>query len=114
VKNGLVFAQEGDTLPAVAPAQLLNFGRGPALIMEDGRVLWYGRLSGPGRSAAALFLDDQVLVRTGVTKIGGRTLVGLNVGADSMSITPQDDQLVFTGTLAGGVEGAFSMDLSGL
>ena len=55
----------------------------------------------------ALFRDDQVLVRTGVTLIGGRPLVRIDGSGNAMSLAPQGDTLVFTGTLAGGTEGAF-------
>lgn len=114
VKNGSVLAREGDTLPSVAPDVLVDFGRGPALLDDAGRVVWYARLSGPGGSSEALFLDDQVLVRTGVTQIGGRSLLGIDGEVDAMSLGSQGDLLVFTGTIAGGIEGAFLMDVSGL
>jgi hypothetical protein len=107
VQDDVVLAREGDSPPSVAPAVLVGFGRGPALIDEAGQVVWYGRLSGPGGGSEALFLDGEVLVRTGVTQIGGRTLTRIDGGVDAMSLSPQGDLLVFTGTLAGGSEGAF-------
>lgn len=112
VKDGTVLAREGDSLPSIAPQVVAGFGSGPAKIDEAGRVIWYARLSGQGRRSEALFLDDQVLVQTGVTEIGGRLLVGIGGGVDAMSLSPQGDLLVFKGTLAGGIEGAFTMDLS--
>jgi hypothetical protein len=114
VRNGSVLAREGDTSPAVAPDVFVDFGRGPALLDDAGRVVWYARLSGPDGPSEALFLDDEVLVRTGETLIGGRTLIGIDGDVDAMSLGPQGDLLVFRGTIAGGVEGAFAVDVSGL
>lgn len=113
VRDGAVLAREGDVLPSVAPHVLTGFGSGPALLDEQGRVLWFGRLAGPGGRSEALFLDDQVLLRTGATEVDGRTLMGLGSGVDAMSLSPQGNTLVFRGTLAGGVEGAFLLDLTG-
>ncbi|MEM7310591.1 MAG: hypothetical protein AAF682_28200 [Planctomycetota bacterium] len=113
VQDDVVLAREGDVLPSAAPAVLLGFGRGAARIDEAGRVVWYGRLSEPSGNSEALFRDGQLLVRTGVTRVGGRLLVGLDGGVDALSLSSLGNQLVFRGTLEGGVEGAFTLDLSG-
>lgn len=112
VENGAVLAREGDVLAAVAPATVAGFGRGPALIDDSGRVVWRAALLEAGASSQALFVDDELLVRTGVTQIAGRRLVSLDGGAEAMSLTPDGERLVFRGTLVGGVEGAFALDLN--
>ncbi len=112
VKNGQLLAREGDSPPAVAPDVVVGLGRGPALVGDTGVVVWYARLDGPGGPSEALFLDDQVLVRTGVTTIAGRRLVDLPGEADAISLSPLDDAIVFRGTLAGGVEGVFRIGLA--
>ncbi len=114
VKNGQVLAREGDAPAAVAPDVVDGLGRGPALVGDNGKVVWYAHLSGPGGPSEALFLDNQLLVRTGVTMIGGRLLEALSPESGSLALAPLDDLLVFRGTLAGAVEGAFSLDLSSL
>jgi hypothetical protein len=111
VRSGQLFAQEGDSPPAVAPAVIDGLGRGPALVCEDGRIVWYAHLSGPGGPSEALFVNNQLLAQTGVTQIGGRLLQRISALPDALSISPQEDLLVFTGTLEGGLEAAFLMDL---
>ncbi len=114
VKSGQVFAREGDSPAAVAPDVLTGFGRGPARLDDQGRTVWYAQLDGPGGPSQALFVDDQLLARTGVTQVAGRTLVRLGDGPDDVSLTPISGQLLFTGTLAGGVEAAILVDLDDL
>ena len=109
VHNGQVLAREGDSPPAVAPAVIVGFGRATPLVGEDGRVVWYAHLSGPGGPSEALFVDNQLLLQTGVTQIAGRTLRRLSALPEALSISPAEDQLVFTGTLHGGLVGAFLM-----
>ncbi len=70
-----------------------------------------GRWDEHGRSSEALFRDDQVLVRAGQTTVGGRLLVGLSSGPDDLAITPQGELLLFKATVAGGLEGAFILEL---
>ncbi len=111
VKNGTAFVREGDTLPALAPFTFDGFGRGRALIDQDGHVVWYGHWEEHGRSSEALFRDDQVLVRAGQTTVGGRLLVGLSSGPDDLALAPQGDLLLFKGTLDGGIKGVFTLDL---
>jgi hypothetical protein len=111
VKDGAVFVRAGDTLPAIAPFTFDGFGRGRALLDPDGHVIWYGHWDEHGHPSEALFRDDQVLVRAGQTLVGGQLLVGLSSGPDELSITPQGDLLLFKGTLAGGLEGAFTLEL---
>ena len=111
VKNGSVFVREGDRLPAIAPFTLDGLGRGRALIDEGGHVVWYGHWAEPDGSSEALFRDDEVLVRAGQTLVDGQLIVGLSSGPDDLALTPQGDRLLFKGRLAGGLEGAFSLEL---
>jgi hypothetical protein len=111
VKDGAVFVRAGDTLPAIAPFTLDGFGRGRALLDQDGHVIWYGHWNEHGHPSEALFRDDQVLVRARQTIVDGQLLVGLSSGPDDLAITPQGGHLLFKGTLVGGLEGAFTLEL---
>jgi len=111
VKDGAVFVRAGDTLPAIAPFTFDGFGRGRALLDQDGHVVWYGHWNEHGHPSEALFRDDQVLVRAGRTLVGGQVLAGLSSGPDDLSLAPQGELLLFKGTLAGGLEGAFTLEL---
>lgn len=111
VKDGAVFVREGDSVPDIAPFTFDGFGRGRAQLDQSGSVVWYGRWDEHGHPSAALFRDDRLLVRTGQTTIDGRLLVGLSSGPDDLALTPQGELLIFKGTLEGGVEGAFVLEL---
>jgi hypothetical protein len=111
VKDGAAFVREGDTLPDIAPFTFDNFGRGRALLTQGDHVIWYGHWNEPGHSSEGLFRDDRILVRVGQTSVQGQLLVGLSSGPDDLAATPQGKELLFTGTLAGGLEGAFRLEL---
>jgi hypothetical protein len=111
VSSGLVVVQEGDGLPAIDPFTFDGFGDGRALLDDGGHVVWYGHWQEPGRRAEGLFRDAELLVRTGVTTVGGRLLAELGSRPDDMALTPDGDRLLFKGTLEGGVEGAFVLGL---
>ena len=73
--------------------------------------MWYGRWHEQGRPSEGLFRDDRLLVRAGQTTVDGQLLVGLSSGPDDLARTPKGDVLLFKGTLAGGLEGAFALEL---
>lgn len=111
VKDGADFVREGDTVPAIAPFPLEGFGRGRALLDGSGRVVWYGQWTEQGHRTEGLFRDDELLVRPGQATVGGQLLEGLGSGPDDLALLPTGGQLLFKGTLAGGLEGAFLLDL---
>ena len=110
VKDGAAFVREGDTLPDIAPYTFDGFGRGRALLDQGGHVVWYGHWDEHGHSSEGLFRDDRLLVRTGQV-IGGQVLASLGSGPDDIALTPKGDMLLFKGTLAGGLEGAFVLEV---
>lgn len=77
VRDGMAFRQAGESLPAIAPWKLTGFGDGPAIVDQQGRVLWYGSFDhpDPGRDEA-LFLDETPLIREGITFLAGERVVG--------------------------------------
>ena len=116
VKNGAKFVQEGDGHPAIAPFVFNELGNGPAKLTADGRILWFGGWndSAPGAYREALFLDQKMLVREGQTQVNGVLLQDIEQENDSYTITADGQSVIFIGTLAGGVEGAFLLSLDGV
>lgn len=110
VRDGAKLAQEGDVLPAIAPFALVDLGRGRGVLDDSGGVLWYGRWNDPAGPAEGLFLDGALVVRAGATEIGGVMLVDLEDGPHSFAQSTDGDYVVFTGTLANGVHGAFAIN----
>ena len=111
VRNGSKLAQEGDVLPATAPFAIDDLGSGRGILDAAGRVLWYGRWNDPSQVGEALFLDQDVLVRTGTTTVGGIPLAGLSSGPVDFDLSAAGNYVVFTGTRADGRQGAFALNL---
>ncbi|MGE0480060.1 MAG: hypothetical protein AB7Q17_06265 [Phycisphaerae bacterium] len=70
IRNGQKFMQEGDLAPQVGGETLTGFGTGPVWINDLG-VVWYGAWTGATANNHGLFLNDQLLIRRGVTTIDG-------------------------------------------
>ena len=116
VRNGVKFVQEGDGHPDIAPFVLNELGNGPAKLTDSGSVLWFGGWNdtAPLAYREALFLDSTIIVREGQTTIGGVLLTDIDQQNDSFTITPDGQFVIFKGTLAGGLEGAFLLSFSGI
>jgi hypothetical protein len=111
VRSGVEFRQEGDTLPAIAPHVISHFGNAPVLIANSGEVLWYGDWDDPDLdSDTGLFLDDALLVREGVTTVGGVFVEQIGAVPGSFTISPNGRFVVFTATLRNGKQGAYRID----
>ena len=111
VKNGAVFLQEGDVPSGVAPDAITGFGTGPVLLTERGNVLWFATLTGAPSTAESLWLDQRLLVRTGVTQVNGVTITDLSNLQDGYTISPNGRHVVFEATLSDGTNGAYRLDL---
>lgn len=113
LKNGVKFVQEGDTHPDIAPFVFNELGNGPAKLTSSGQVLWFGGWndSAPLAYREALFLDQTMIVREGQTMINGMLLEDIEQQNDSYTITADGKNVIFIGTLAGGIEGAFLLAL---
>jgi hypothetical protein len=111
VRSGAKLVQEGDSLPDIAPFALDDLGRGRGILDSSGGVLWYGHWNDPSHNGEGLFLDSDVLVRTGSMTVGGVPLADLADGPVSYDFAAGGNYVVFTGTLADGREGAFALNL---
>ncbi len=114
VRTGLKFAQEGDAHPAIAPFVLAGFGTGRAIVRPDGQLLWYARWNDTAQPAEGIFLGQQLLVRAGVTTVGGVPIVDLESGPQALAMSESGQYLVFQGRRAGGPLEAFLLDLGGM
>jgi hypothetical protein len=113
VKDGAIFKREGENFPAIGPFRLEGFGSGsgPICIDDDGNVLWYGDWDDPNTEAdTGLFLNETLIVDEG-TAAGGAVLDEIASGEDAFMLSDNGDWLIFEGTLAGGIDGAFIVDL---
>lgn len=73
IRNGQLFAQEGTPAPGLTET-IVNYGTGPVRINDNGDVIWYAQISGDANTNQVLYLNDRLLVRKGVTQVGGRTI----------------------------------------
>ncbi len=98
---------EGDALPSIAPwtIQAIPYDT-PVFLTDDGKVLWYADWNDPDTSRdEGIFLDGQLLVQEGVTRVAGVVIEALNPAG--LSLSPNGRYAVFRGRLAGGVEALF-------
>jgi len=114
VLDGAVFRREGDSLPAIAPFALTSFGTssGPVWVDDGGRVVWYGDWDDPDTDRdTGLFRDDTLLIREGVTTVGGVPIDTIASGADAFVLSDDGSKLIFEATLDDGTNGAFMITL---
>lgn len=113
IKNGALFRQEGQSLPAIAPFNFTSFGTSAPVDMDDnGNVLWWGDWDDPDTTKdTGLFLNDTLLVQEGVTTIGGVLVQSVAGVQDAFKISPDGRWVIFEADLAGGLNGAFLIDL---
>lgn len=113
VKNGSVLYRTGETLPDIAPHELIAFNAGGAWggnavrIANTGQVLWYGRWNDGVTNRNGIFLDDKLVVQSGVTQVGGQTVTNLS----KADIAEDGQSLIFVGLLDSITRGLFRLDL---
>jgi len=110
--NGQPLVLYGDQLPDIAPFEIRRVQGRPIDIADTGDVLWWGEFNdtNPG-SNDALFLNDSLLVRTGVTQIGGATVEELDTGEYGYFLSDNGRYVVFEATLSDGRVGLYQIDL---
>jgi hypothetical protein len=114
VRNDEVFKQEGETFPAIAPFQLESFGSnsGPVQIDDGGNVVWYGDWNDPNTNIdTGIFWNEHLMVQEGVTIIDGSILDEIANVSDAFMLSDDGKWLIFEGTLLGGINGAFMVNI---
>ncbi len=88
-----VFAQEGDTLPALAPHAISGFGSGPVYITGSGDVVWIADTDNPDTADVALMLNGTPVLVEGQV-IDGETVTSINTGEHGFSVSPAGNQII--------------------
>ena len=110
-----IFRQEGDAAPN--GFSLTGFGTtaGPVYLGNNGNVLWYGEWDDPNQDTnSGLFLNESLLVEEGVSVINDLVVDTINSGTDAFCLSDDGAWIIFEATLAGGINGAFVIELPGL
>jgi hypothetical protein len=116
ILNGAVFRQEGQTLPSISPFLLTAFGTGSGPVQVDnaGNVLWFGDWDDPNTGIdTGLFLNDELLIQEGVTKINDLLVTSFNTGQDGFQLSNNGQFAMFEATLEDGTNGAFLIQFDG-
>lgn len=114
VRNGAKFVQEGDVHPAFAPFAIDDLGQGRALLLPDGKLVWYAHWNDTSAPAEALLYEHLPVVRAGVTNVAGVPIVDLAADEHAFTLSRNGQYLIFRGARAGGPEEAFLLDLGGM
>ncbi len=101
IRDGAVFVREGDTLPAIAPFAIQDFGGSIGVfILPSGDVLWFGDWDDPDTSRdEGLFLNDQLILQEGVTVVGGNTIVDLADFTESLHVSEDGQFAIIEGEI---------------
>ena len=113
IKNGEVFKQEGE--PAPGGFAFTGFGSttGPVRIGNNGKVVWFGEWDDPDTDRnSGLFVDDTLVVQSGVTEIDGLTVESVKDIQDSFAMSSDGGWVIFEAALTNGIEGVFSIELN--
>ncbi|MBL0921712.1 MAG: hypothetical protein IBJ10_06245 [Phycisphaerales bacterium] len=112
VRNGEVVAQEGFGHASIGGFVFTSFGTGAIDMDNHGNVLYYGDWDDPNTLMdTGLFLNDQLIVQEGVTLIDGLVVTGISAVQDNFAISDNGRWIIFEGTLAGGISGAFIIQI---
>lgn len=112
VRNGAVVAQEGSGHADIGGFVFTSFGTGAIAMDNAGNVLYYGDWDDPNTDIdTGLFLNDQLIVQEGVTMIDGVILDTIASVQDNFAISNNGRWIVFEGTLVGGIDGVFMINI---
>ncbi|MFH1680818.1 MAG: T9SS type A sorting domain-containing protein [Candidatus Eisenbacteria bacterium] len=115
VKNGGVLAQEGGTMPDIAPYLFTSFGTtsGPIQIGDNGKVVWFGDWNDPNTDFdTGLFLDSVLIIQEGVTMVDTDLIDEISSGQDAFDMSPSGQWLLFEVTFVNGNNAAVILDLT--
>lgn len=86
VKNDTVFVRKGGVLPALAPAAVGDRAPAPILLTNSGDVFWFTKID--VENDTGLLRNHEVLVRRGVTRIGGELVTAISSVDGSFVVSP--------------------------
>lgn len=109
--NGTKLVQTGDAWPAPGGFLINYIDLGPR-IGDNGNVLWRGIWDDPdATSNQGLFLNDRLLVQTGVTQVGGVPLSSIFVLTGQADLSDDGGTVLFVAQLSDGTDGLFRVDV---
>ncbi|MEM7309295.1 MAG: hypothetical protein AAF682_21605 [Planctomycetota bacterium] len=110
VRDGALFAREGDVLADVAPYALVDplANEGSYDLAGDGRLVWIGRWSAPADNVG-LFVDETLYLQAGVSQVNGRAVASFG----APYVDPGGQTVSIQLSLDDGTTGAYRFGLSG-
>ena len=102
VIDGAIVERENDALAAFGGAAIDGFGTGPIVLADDGTLLWYVDTDADDASDTALMLDDEILVREGVSQIDGATVTLIRDSERAYDMSPNGRYITAHLTLSDG------------
>ena len=114
IKNGTeVIAEEGFPLPSIPPPYLLtSMGSTTGVFLSNaGDVVWHGKWDDPDSSRdAGIFVNQDLLLQEGVSRINGDLIVGMPASDKSMEVSRSGEFLIIELELETGVSGAYLVE----
>lgn len=104
VRDGAIFRRAGDTLPAIGPHSLTDFGSSVGVWVTDaGDVVWFGDWDDPDTSRdEGLFINDQLVLQEGVTVVDGETIIDLSDITEQVHVSPSGRFILIEGEYSDG------------
>ena len=110
--NETLVVRERQAPAAVAPVLVDGFSSGtPIRISNGGDVFYRANLTGSVTFDASFFVNDELLVRKGITTIDGLIVSEFVDSDDALTISPDGRYFVFRADLEDGRTGLYVMDL---
>lgn len=110
IRNGVKFIQQGDPVPGFPGEEIDPTIGSSVLLTEAGQLLWHGHWGSQPlpNSEGALFLDHELVVREGVSMVGGVTIAEVfATGSSTYELESDGRAVLFRAELADGRRGAF-------
>lgn len=102
VRDGAIYRRAGDTLPAIAPFTLQDFGGGGVWITDLGDVVWIGDWNDPSTfQDEGLFINDRLVLQEGVTQVDGLTITSLRDLPGAIQASPSGRYIVIEASAIG-------------
>ena len=100
VVNNEKVLRERDTIPAIAPLLIDNFAIGtPLFVTNSGEAIFRAQWTGAGATDTGLLLTHDIIVREGITNLGGVTIGEFPDGESAIATSPGGRYVVFECTL---------------
>jgi hypothetical protein len=108
VRNEEIFVREGQSLPAISPFTIVDFGSNAPIYIDDlGNVLWYGTWNDPDTTRnKGLFLNHELLIQDGVTTINGELVQAVRGVPRGFKMSDDGSHIIVRVELAGGIDAA--------